>query len=308
MSSTLESYDTILAMVMRYCKQGLETYFSKHHMDILKDMVREVLGQRSFRYVETNVVLVEPIVTNKGIIFFSIPMIAQLINQPVNIAAKVSFVSKFDIFESITVKQPGNAYDVHSDNGLGDRSLMHNPFNSTFEFNERKRKRFSDEMIQSEYASVYNPSREKTDESIEKSCEILNSSDEEYSSSNTNGESSGTDDSEDENEMEGRNSEKEDVKDFIYIDRTNNAFNASNSFSCDTPLNMHGSYARDSLIVSVVQILRLTLLVSHWSQHCARNIPFKTHEGFEELEFSEKIIRKALKGHRAERVTGSSVR
>lgn len=104
MSRSLESWESVADTVGRYYGKSMPPYFNARHIGTAVEIVGELLGKTSYVYVESYVSLPEPIWHDRNVVYFSVPMIAHYVNQPVYLPRdKVKYVSRFDIFDGIKV-------------------------------------------------------------------------------------------------------------------------------------------------------------------------------------------------------------
>lgn len=106
MSVSLESWEGVADTVGRYFAKSAPPYYTSRYIEIAVEIIGGLLGKTSYSYVETCVSLPEPIWLDedRGLVFFSVPMMSLLINQPVRVPQdKVKYVSRFDIFDRVKV-------------------------------------------------------------------------------------------------------------------------------------------------------------------------------------------------------------
>lgn len=106
MSVSLESWEGVADTVGRYFAKSMPPYYTSRYIEIAVEIVGGLLGKTSYSYVETCVSLPEPIWldADSGLVFFSVPIMSMLINQPVRVPQdKVKYVSRFDIFDRVKV-------------------------------------------------------------------------------------------------------------------------------------------------------------------------------------------------------------
>lgn len=106
MSVSLESWEGVADTVGRYFVKSAPPYYTSRYIEIAVEIIGGLLGKTSYSYVETCVSLPEPIWLDedRGLVFFSVPMMSLLINQPVRVPQdKVKYVSHFDIFDRVRV-------------------------------------------------------------------------------------------------------------------------------------------------------------------------------------------------------------
>lgn len=103
MSISTKSYESIILLAKSYYNEYAPLYFTDDHVEITCDIILLLLQTKTIRLVKTMIILLEPIVENDGVVYISIPLLAKLINAPIEMPNnKVEIVSKeFDIFESL---------------------------------------------------------------------------------------------------------------------------------------------------------------------------------------------------------------
>lgn len=110
MSVSLESWEGVANTVGRYFTKSLPPYYTSRYIEMAVEIIGDLLGKTSYSYVETCVSLPEPIWQEKGVLFFSVPMMSLFINQPVQLPQdKVRYVSHFDIFDRVEVYDDGRS-------------------------------------------------------------------------------------------------------------------------------------------------------------------------------------------------------
>lgn len=102
MSVSLSSYESIVALVKQYYDPHMPCYYDQKHYDVLVQILGVLLQDQEYRLVETNVTMLEPITESSNYIYISIPLLAQLVNMPVEQPkAKIEFIQQFDLFRAL---------------------------------------------------------------------------------------------------------------------------------------------------------------------------------------------------------------
>lgn len=102
MSISTQSYESIINLATRYYDQHMPLYFVYEHIDVTCDIILLLLQRKTIKLVRTMSMLLEPIIENDNIIYISIPLVAFLINAPVELPKNtVEFVKDFDIFKGL---------------------------------------------------------------------------------------------------------------------------------------------------------------------------------------------------------------
>lgn len=102
MSVSTQSYEGLIKLATTFYDPYLPLYYDNLHIDKTCEVLLFLLREKSIKIVTTFNILMEPIVDNKGIIYISIPLLALLINESVELPKNsVDFVEKFDIFEGL---------------------------------------------------------------------------------------------------------------------------------------------------------------------------------------------------------------
>lgn len=81
MSLRVDSWESILSLASVYYHSRLSTEYDVEYLRILQNVVGDLLGTTRYKYIETSVPLLEPIVRHKGVVYFSLPLIAYCLNQ-----------------------------------------------------------------------------------------------------------------------------------------------------------------------------------------------------------------------------------
>nr|DBA13120.1 TPA: gp60-like protein [Oryctes rhinoceros nudivirus] len=102
MSISVQSYESIVNLAAKFYDPNIALYFVNEHVDLTCDIILLLLQRKTIKLVRTMTMLLEPIVENSGMIFISIPLLAMLINEPVELPKNtVEFVDDFDIFKGL---------------------------------------------------------------------------------------------------------------------------------------------------------------------------------------------------------------
>lgn len=102
MSISTSSWESLFDLTARFYNPNLPTYFVDDHLDIVCNAIGLLSNCSEYRLVVTNVILHEPIVQYDKVIYLCRPLIALLVNKPVDLPPnRVEFLQNFNIFDSL---------------------------------------------------------------------------------------------------------------------------------------------------------------------------------------------------------------
>ncbi|ATY70239.1 GrBNV gp60-like protein [Tomelloso virus] len=104
MSISTQSYESIFKLAQAFYDPNMPLYFINEHIDMTCDVILLLLQCKTIKLVKTNMILQEPIVENNNIVYISVPLVAQLVNDCVELPKNnVEFLKDehFDIFKEL---------------------------------------------------------------------------------------------------------------------------------------------------------------------------------------------------------------
>ncbi|AYP97959.1 GrBNV gp60-like protein-like protein [Mauternbach virus] len=104
MSISINSYESVIKMACEYYDSDMPIYFCEGHYNIACDIVALLLQKQEFSMVRTNIKLLEPIMEYGGVIYFSLPLIALLVNTLVELPKNsIEYNENFNIFDGLNM-------------------------------------------------------------------------------------------------------------------------------------------------------------------------------------------------------------
>lgn len=112
MSVSDSSWESILELAEKFYDRNLKLYYTTDHLDVILKILTYISNVKDVMYVFTRVTLIEPLMTYDNLLYISIPLVAELINLPVNLPqARIKFIKNVNIFESLFKKDVQNHED-----------------------------------------------------------------------------------------------------------------------------------------------------------------------------------------------------
>lgn len=115
MSISISSWESIVDLVSRYYTRDLSPYYTNNHVRLVCTLLLHLMKLKELNYVCTYITLCEPIIYNKGTIYISVPLLATLVNKPVDLPPNnIEFVNGgIDLFDEPLKEQQRQSSNRH---------------------------------------------------------------------------------------------------------------------------------------------------------------------------------------------------
>lgn len=112
--------DSIMMVIKSCYDPNLPTHYDEEHLRVLRNAISLFTGMRRYNYIETRALIQEPIMFICEAVWFSIPLIAQLVNAPILIDTRIKTIEgSFNPFNGLSCRLKGEElYSREIDDGI----------------------------------------------------------------------------------------------------------------------------------------------------------------------------------------------